>query len=797
MLVLAAILAVPPSVAAGAPFQAAQPVWLSGQATEQNVMAGFRTVIEAPPRGKAVLRVTASNLYRASVNGEFLGHGPARGPHGFFRVDEWDLGGRLKTGRNVVAIEVASYNVASYYLLKQPPFLQAEVVAEGKVVDSTAAGRDGFVGRRIRERLQKTERFSFQRTFTEAYRLRPDSDDWRKDPAAAFEAERLSEAAGGVLLPRRVPYPAFARRRPVKLIASGGIRQVEPGPGHWRSRARTDGFAERELEIDSTRVVLEAQPIPSAPVDRPLSGAVRLTMPARSYAVVDLGTNLTGFVGLRVRAAQAARVVLTFDEILSKGEVRFNRLGTVGAVVLDLAPGNYDFETIEPYTMRYLQLTTPRGAVRVEDVALREYVNPNVWRASFSASDERLNRLFAAGRETFRQNAVDIFMDCPQRERAGWLCDSYFTARVAPDLGGDTVVEKNFLENFLLPKRYPELAEGVLPMCYPADHVNGRFIPNWTLWFVLELEEYLGRSGDRRMVEAFRPKMMRLFEYFQQFRNKDGLLEKLPSWVFIEWSDANRFVQDVNYPSNMLYAAAMAAAGRLYAKPEMVSEAGRIQETIRRQSFDGEFFVDNAVRNGARLEVTRNRTEVCQYFAFYFGTASPESHPKLWKILRDEFGPKRVSAGRWPEIHAANSFVGNMLRAELLSRNGLTQQLLDESAAYLLYMAERTGTLWENVDADASCNHGFASHIVHTLYRDILGIRSIDGASKTVNIRFTDLKLEQCQGAIPVAGGVVALRWRRGPEGIRYRTETPPGYEVKVENLSGSLLTADRSKASR
>ncbi|MCX6625222.1 MAG: hypothetical protein NTY38_30010, partial [Acidobacteria bacterium] len=524
--------------------------------------------------------------------------------------------------------------------------------------------------------------------------------------------------------------------------------------------------------------------------DKLLSGPVKLAIPKLSYAIVDFGTNLTGFAGLRVSTAVPARLLLTFDEILSNDDVKFNRLGAVSAVTLDLAAGTHDFETIEPYTMRYLKLTTLEGAVRVDDLYLREYVNPNVWRAHFSASDPRLNRLFAAGRETFRQNAVDIFMDCPQRERAGWLCDSYFTARVAPDLGGDTLVEKNFLENFLMPKRYPVLPECVLPMCYPADHANGTFIPNWTLWFVLELEEYLARSGDREMVKAFEPKLLCLFDYFRKFHNSDGLLEKLPSWVFIEWSAANKFVQDVNYPSNMLYAAALAAAGRLYAKPEMVAEAMKIHETIRRQSFDGEFFVDNAVRTGGKLDVTRNRTEVCQYFAFYFGTATSESHPKLWRILRDQFGPSRIREKRFPQIHAANSFVGNMVRAELLSRGGHSQQLLDESVAYLMYMVDRTGTLWENVDADASCNHGFASHIVHTLYRDILGVDRIDPAARTVHLRFTDLKLEQCEGAIPVADGMVSLRWSRHPDRIEYRADVPAGYRVEIENLSSKKLVA-------
>ena len=42
--------------------------------------------------------------------------------------------------------------------------------------------------------------------------------------------------------------------------------------------------------------------------------------------------------------------------------------------------------------------------------------------------------------------------------------------------------------------------------------------------------------------------MLALFDYFERFRNEDGLLEKLESWVFVEWSKANHFVQDVNYP---------------------------------------------------------------------------------------------------------------------------------------------------------------------------------------------------------------------------------------------------------
>ncbi len=162
----------------------------------------------------------------------------------------------------------------------------------------------------------------------------------------------------------------------------------------------------------------------------------------------------------------------------------------------------------------------------------------------------------------------------------------------------------------------------------------------------------------------------------------------------------------------------------------------------------------------------------------------------MWNTLCQRFGPDRAETKAFPEVHAANSFVGNMLRMELLSRGGRNQQILDESIAYLLYMAERTGTLWENVGAYASCNHGFASHIVHTLYRDVLGVYRVDHQARKVYLRFGDLKLDWCEGRLPQPDGEIHLRWWKDGDQLLYTLAVPPGYEVQIENLSGKTLVA-------
>lgn len=778
-------------------FKSARPVWPTGLEREKNLLVGFRTVVDYRAGQKARFLVAASSLYRFFVNGDFVGHGPARGPHGYFRVDEWDLTDTFVEGRNLVAVEVAGYNINNYYLLNTPSFLQAECLLGGTVVASTYGDGSFFEATILKERIQKVQRYSFQRTFTEMYELSPDWSEWRSDLSAELDAVSVSELEEERLLARGISYPNFRVRQPLQVCGKGRIEEKTELDEIWKDRSLTQvdpaagGFAEEDLAEIPTLTLQKLASIPDKVNNTDWTPGNSLRLSENSYTILDLGTNLTGFIGAELTVNRSTRLYFTFDEVLSEEDVDFKRLNCANFVSYQLAPGEYRLETIEPYTLRYLKLQVLQGDCTVVNVYLREYANPDVWQASFSASDVRLNRLFEAGRETYRQNAVDIFMDCPSRERAGWLCDSFFTSRVAIDLSGKTDVETNFLENYLLPKAFPSLKDGMLPMCYPADHPNGRFIPNWALWFVLELEEYLARSGNSSICRSLQRRVDKLFEYFEAFENSDGLLEGLESWVFIEWSMANRFVQDVNYPSNMLYAAALDAAGRLYANPAYRQKASRIREVIRNQSFDGQFFVDNALRKGEKLEVTRNRTEVCQYFAFYFDIANPESHPELYRVLLSQFGPERMEKGIFPEIYPANSFVGNVLRMELLSRWGLSQQLLDESVAYFLYMAQRTGTLWENITPEASCNHGFASHVVHLLFRDVLGFARIDPVSRQVTVRFPKLALNWSEGRIPLSAGPLSLRWRRESGRLIYRLELPAGFRAQVENFSGLELVKE------
>lgn len=771
-----------------------------------NITGGFRATFKADSDlpDSCLVRITASARYRLYVNGVFVGHGPAAGPHGYYRVDEWTVHNDVyATGRPcVVAIEVAGYNVNSYYTLDQPSFVQAEVEVDGYVVAATGIDGDaGFESFVLPERVQKVQRYSFQRPFMEAYRLTPEVHRWHVDgeakPAATAEAG-LAQAKR--LLPRGVSKPAFEVVTPVAVIATGTVslraETVEP----WRDRALRDigpklkGFTLDELELLPTDELGKLQTSWQEHRESKLQSELRLEQ--HGAAIVEFDCNRTGFIGIAIRCEARSRIALTFDEILTGGDVDHLRLDCSNVIYLECEPGAYDFESIEPYTLKYLKLIVLEGSCAMTNCSIREYANPDADKAGFSSSDETLNAIFEAGRETFRQNAVDNFTDCPSRERAGWLCDSFFTARAEADLTGANVLEHNFFENFLLPERFEHLPAGMLPMCYPSDHYDGMFIPNWALWFIVQLEEFQARGGDEQLIASLQPRVEALLSYFEGFRNEFRLLENLESWVFIEWSKANDFAKGINFPSNMLYAGALEAAARLYGVESYYDDAAMVKQMIRELSYDGSFYVDQAMEDAdGVLEVTDNRTEVCQYYAAFFGIADPEEQRDWYMSLVQDFSPIRRTdeplLADISGIHPANAFIGYYLRMELLSQLGLAKQLLAEIGAFFSIMAERTGTLWEHNRTTASCNHGFASHVVRSLYRDGLGIAAVDRKQQSLAIAFMDTGLAWCSGKLPTPDGPIELDWRIEGDELHYRLSAPQGYAVTVENYSGKQLVSE------
>ena len=125
-----------------------------------------------------------------------------------------------------------------------------------------------------------------------------------------------------------------------------------------------------------------------------------------------------------------------------------------------------------------------------------------------------------------------VFMDCHSRERAGFLCDGFFTARVEYLLTGKNEIEHNFLQNFFMPDRFhDEIPAGLFPCCYPS---HAGLLNNWVMWLVIELREYFDRTHDFAFRDAIYERLLKTFSHFEKYESTDGLLEKLDGWIWVD-----------------------------------------------------------------------------------------------------------------------------------------------------------------------------------------------------------------------------------------------------------------------
>ncbi len=680
-------------------------IWVKGLSQEKNIHLIF-TYTYTPKEGDR-LELVASNLYRLFVGGALIGYGPARAAHGYSRLDTYSLSpwaGKAVT----LSVEVYSANINSYYTVEELPFFGAELYCGDRLL----AEAQDFTAQRMTGRVQKTRRFSFQRTFSEIYHLQADP---------SYPVIETEEVAMNQLLPRYVSYPTL---EPLsgKLLETGTVT-LKPEGDFFQNGAYSGldqvfykGFYPEELEDDA--------PKDAARFDYTADASVtNKEMMPLTYRIYDFSRTVTGFFSLKAQIKTAANLYILFDEVIAQEDscrrVDPHRNNCCNIIKYTLEPGCYDLLTFEANSARFATVVMTVGCGEISDFKMVRYENPDVRYPLPDYGDPELNAIVEAAANSFAQNAVDILTDCPSRERAGWLCDSYFSGRAEHFFTGDNKVEKSFLENYARYTRRPGLPEGILPMCYPADHYRGKYIPNWTMWYILELKSYLERTRDRELIQLSREKVLGLVAFFQKYENEYGLLENLESWVFVEWSKCNQkdYVAGINFPSNMLWAAALEAASALYDLPQLAQKAQAMKETIRQLSYNGTFFEDNMLRDeNGKLLKTGHTTETCQYYAFYFGTATPASYPELWEKMRTVFGPRRDAQKVYPEVYPSNAIVGNYLRLELLLQEGYREQVLQECKDFFTGMAKLTGTLWEHSRLNASLNHGFAS--IAALYID-------------------------------------------------------------------------------
>ncbi len=622
------------------------------------------------------LVVCAADFFCVFADGEFISYGPERTAAGYARKREIIL----PHGAKEIAVYVSAYNVPCYSCDDQQPFFGAQIYSGDKLVADT----ENFLCFERLCRRKDVPRYSVQRGFVEIY----DLTDTREKKLTPYAVDALVVLSG-------VGDTANYEKIKFEHICNYVRKNFDAVTPVWWEKHPICAVEKGSFDVKTDFF------------DRVQD------LPASDY---ELKAEKTGFLRLEITAFEETEIFCAWEEILPDGKWIFRRSKTNDLACIKAPEGKTTFMSAEPYAMKYLRVFVSGKAEIKPSLVLLENSRADCVKVS---GDEKFVKVFEAAKNTFKQNAVDILTDCPGRERAGWLCDSYFSGIAERLFTGKNDIERLFLENIILAD-CEELPQGILPKCFPAGHYNRDYIPNWAMWFVVELNDYFLRTGDKKTVDKAKDKVFGVIDFFERYINEYGLLENLESWIFVEWSVCNdpEYVKGVNYPSNMVYALMLESAGKLYGDKELTARAEKVRKAVRELAWNGEFFVDNATRDESGKLIRRDDhiTETCQYYALFCGIETDE---KFERKMAEEFGPFRKDA--YPNVGRSNVFIGNYLRYFWLCGIGEKERVLSESSDYFSAMADKTGTLWENDAPSASCNHGFASVIAVLLLRCAIG----------------------------------------------------------------------------
>jgi alpha-L-rhamnosidase len=223
-------------------------IWPAESPPQSHAIALFRYAFEVDGEiADERLYITADSRYELFVNGQWLGHGPARSWPSPWPVDPFNLRGLLRPGPNVIAARVQRFGIGTFQYLDSSAGLLVELAwSDSKgprriVSDATWKGRiDTSYG-------WPTPRISCMQAWEEQHDAKAAEPDWA-DPALDDSAWPCAEAGhrpgGGdhsAFVLRELPQLTREAVAPARLIEAVAVR---PAPYSWNLNPR--GFLNAE-----------------------------------------------------------------------------------------------------------------------------------------------------------------------------------------------------------------------------------------------------------------------------------------------------------------------------------------------------------------------------------------------------------------------------------------------------------------------------------------------------------------------------------------------------------------------
>ena len=556
--------------------------WVSAENAKDNILFHFRktfSIAEIPQH--FIIHLSADNRYRLFINGKYVTEGPQLGDQRHWHFESLDVAAFIQAGQNVMAIQVWNHGE------------EAPLNIMGKNLALIVQGDDAAAA------VVNTDK------------------TWKVTPITGVTPIHFGPGDPNLF------YSYYAAGPMEKMVGNKmpwGWEQIAYNDSDWKpvvvkqpgSPFLSGTYGDSNMELVPRNIpLMERKYQPFASIRR--SEGIKLetknlaspiTIPAKQKIsfLLDQGQLTTAFPEWIVSKGAGSEIKITYAEAVMND---MRNKGHRDSIAGKTMHGIYDviipdggtkrlYTSLSYRAFRYVQVDVTTGD---EPLIFEKMGNwftgyPFEKNASFSASDPSLSKVFDVGWHTARLCSYETYMDCPYWERLQYIGDTRIQAMVSYYVSGDDKLARNSLEQFDWSLQYDGLTYSRYPSSLP------QYIPNYSLVWVLMLNDYLMYRNDPEFVKAFLPGVRLVMEHFKRYLTNDGMMGLQPYWDFLDHTYNTKKILEGSFTkklatNSLFYAYTLSRAAELFAyfnqndqAQEYVLLSQRIKESVQRQCWD-------------------------------------------------------------------------------------------------------------------------------------------------------------------------------------------------------------------
>lgn len=442
-------------------------------------------------------------------------------------------------------------------------------------------------------------------------------------------------------------------------------------------------------------------------------------------------------------------------------------------------------------SFRFIRIEFDKDAgFELENLTYSTYFYPLDHMGSFECSNQRYNDMWKISRNTVLCCMHEMYVDCPYYEQQQYGMDSTLEMMFTFRLGSDNLMPLQSLTDLA----HSQIYDGMLQANYPSNATQ--VIPNFTLYWVLMLREYLRYTGKIVDVRKLLGTMDKALEAFENLkREEDGLIGTTPYWCYIDWvpgwpaGTPNGGREGPLTMTCMMYAAALKAAA------EICDTLGRPERAVEyRRRAEDMIVAINAHCYDKEAGLYRHSPLYAEY----------GQHTTVWAILSGAVTGEdaaqlidRTYDGHVPVATCAFSM--NYYQFRALELAGRYNYAPNAFAGWEKMLDLHCTTWCENPDWPRSECHGWSSAPVYEFSEMVLGVYPTGDGYTSVRIKphIDDLGLTWAKGTVPTPYGAISVSWEKQDDTFTLNVELPEGANMPatVELPDGTITKMDASKA--